>query len=105
LDHMRGDESGGAGDEHAHQILMNSRNSWLPAGPSIGDSVGPSTRHPCARTNAATFSTASKRFSGSRTTPPLPTSPLPTSNCGLTSATIGFSPRAGGGAGGGGGGG
>src|SRR5262249_25122272 len=88
LGDVRGDEAGGAGDEDEHQVLMNSRNSRLPAGPSVGDSSVPSTRPPGARANAATCSTAAARWAGSRTTPPLPTSPLPTSNCGFMSATM-----------------
>ena len=64
----------------------------MPAGPVMGDSTTPTTSQPSARAAAMHLSTAAWRFSGSRTTPPLPTSPLPTSNCGLTSAMIGLAP-------------
>src|SRR6185437_6351285 len=73
-------------------VRTKSRYSTLPAGPVIGDSTTPTTSQPRARAAATHLSTAAWRFSGSRTTPPLPTSPLPTSNCGLTSAMMGFSP-------------
>src|SRR5215468_10263996 len=61
--------------------------STLPAGPGSGLAVTPATPRPWALAAAATAATASRRSSGSRTTPPLPTRSLPTSNCGLTSRT------------------
>src|SRR6266576_328359 len=65
-----------------------SRNSWLPAGPVIGLSVIPMTRHPgCAPTQPAMRSHTARWMAGSRTTPPLPTAPGPAANCGLISAT------------------
>src|SRR5215472_7111583 len=61
--------------------------STLPAGPGSGLATRPATPSPSAAAAAATALTASRRSTGSRTTPPGPTRSLPTSNCGLTSST------------------
>ena len=79
-----------------------SRSSTAPARPRLGRArrssrgcrpgrAGPTTRipaptRPASRAACATPTSAPRRASGSRTTPPLPTCPRPTSNCGLTSA-------------------
>ena len=72
----------------AETFSRQMRNSRLPFGPRIGDSVTPRTSSFKLSARACTPSTTSRCFAGSRTTPPFPTSPRPTSNCGLIKATM-----------------
>ncbi len=66
--------------------------SRLPFGPGSPEETKRITPAPSASAARPTSSSASRRASGSRTTPPLPTRARPTSNWGLTIASASQSP-------------